>query len=101
VTITQTQPGQPNVLIASAKDFRGPLDAVESLPGQIVRAWKLAYCREPSQQELVLAVGFLSGQIAWLQSSPESVPEGRTAHRQAMTSFCQALLSSNEFLYVE
>lgn len=101
VTMTSTLLGQSQRVIASEKTFHGPLETTETLPGQIVRAWQLAYCREPSRDELALAVGFLSKQMALLQSSPEFLPQGRTTARQAMTNLCQSLLSSNEFLYVE
>jgi hypothetical protein len=101
VTLTSALQGQPKREMVSANAFHGPLDTGAALPGQIVRAWQLAYCREPSNEELNLAVGFLAKQIALMQVSPESVPKGRTAYTQAMTNLCQALLGSNEFLYVE
>ncbi len=101
VTMTSTLPGKPKRIFATVESFHGPLESAESLPGQIVRAWQLAYCREPSREELNLAVGFLAKQMALLQFSPEFLPKGRTASMQALTNLCQALLSSNEFLYVE
>ena len=93
--------GKADQTFASDKQFRGPGDSLQKLPGQIVRAWKLAYCREPSREELALAIGFLGKQIDALDASPQAVPQGRSVVRQAMTNLCQSLLSSNEFLYVE
>jgi hypothetical protein len=101
VTMTRIVAGQTNHKVASAEVFRGPMDSVDTIPGQVVRAWQLAYCREPSDEELALALQFLSRQIIFLKSSPQSISDGRTAYSQAMTNLCQALLSSNEFLYVE
>lgn len=76
-------------------------ESVAALPGQIARAWQLAYGREPTDDELILALNFIARQIETLPTLPDAVPEGRSAIRQAMTNLCQALLSSNEFLYVE
>ncbi len=101
ITFTRTQPSRPERVIASADRFHGPLDSADTLPSQIVRAWQLAYCRKPSPEELVLSMEFLSQQITTLKTSPGSIPKGQTAYSQAVTNFCQALLSSNEFLYVE
>lgn len=88
--------------VAVSKDaFHGPAESIESLPGQIVRAWQLALCRDPSPDELNLAVNFIADQIETLQRNAAAIPKGRTASRQAMTSLCQTLLGSNEFLYIE
>ncbi|MCA9065870.1 MAG: DUF1549 domain-containing protein, partial [Planctomycetaceae bacterium] len=87
--------------IASQTEFRGPPEVDESLPEQIVRAWQLALCREPTDDELQLAVQFAADQILTLHQSGVTLPENRTAHRQALVSLCQSLLGCNEFLYVD
>jgi mono/diheme cytochrome c family protein len=90
---------------ADSKDaFHGPAkpnEPIELLPGQLVRAWQLALCREPTQDELSIGIDFLARQMETLHRNSAMIPKGRSASRQAMTSLCQALLSSNEFLYVE
>ncbi|MFO0801877.1 MAG: DUF1553 domain-containing protein [Gemmataceae bacterium] len=53
---------------------------------QAARAWKLAYGSEMSDKEKTAAVAFLHG-------FPKK--------DQALAAFCQALLSSNRFLYVD
>jgi hypothetical protein len=68
---------------------------------QILRVWQLAYLRDPTPAELALATDFVETQIETLEANPAAVPAGRTVTRQAMTNLSQALLSSNEFLYVE
>lgn len=93
--------GQRQQTISSVQHFSGPPDSVEEIPGRIVRAWQLAYCREPSDNELLLGVRYIADQIVELGANPQAVPAGRTAVSQAMTNLCQTLLSSNEFLYVE
>ena len=100
-TITLNSPGQEPKKFDSAKGFRGPLPAEGSLAGQVVRAWELTLSRTPTPDELQIAVDFLVDQLAFLQANPSNVPTGLTARRQAMTSLCQALMSSNEFLYVD
>ncbi|MBW3599048.1 MAG: DUF1553 domain-containing protein [Planctomycetes bacterium] len=104
VTITLKSSDGREQTLASQSQFRGPAEPAETFEavlGQVVRAWRLAYCREPSPEELELAASFLARQLDTLQSSPGAVPEGRSPTRQAMVNLCQALLSSNEFLYIE
>ena len=64
------------------------------LADQLVHAWRLAYVRQPSREETELAAAYLKGQLALLAVQGNSNPV-----QQAMTNFCQALISSNEFLY--
>jgi hypothetical protein len=100
VTITLKTAGQPDLVTSSKEDFRGPIGSSETVPGQIVRAWELALCRPPSNEELNLAVGFVASQVEVFHKQQTKLPSGRSATRQAMTSLCQSLMSSNEFLYV-
>ncbi len=104
VTITLQPADRPALTFASQNQFRGPAEPAESLEtllAQTARAWRLAYCREPAAEELELAAQFLARQLETLQLLPGAVPEGRSATRQALVNLCQALLSSNEFLYIE
>ena len=59
--------------------------------GRITRAWQLAFNRNPSDHELADALQFLSTQA---EAKPKEA-------LQPLTDLCQALLSSNEFLYVD
>jgi len=85
----------------SAAEFRGPEPVEKSLSAQAAYAFELALCRKPSPDELQLVVRFLGNQMAYLQQHPEQVPKGVTPTRQIITNLCQALMSSNEFLYVD
>jgi hypothetical protein len=77
----------------SARDFHGPLGT--SLPQQIAYAWQVAYQRQPTRDELVSACQFVAAQAAELQrGASKTEPD-----LGALTSLCQQLLSSNEFLY--
>jgi hypothetical protein len=66
-----------------------------------VAAWRLAYARDPSPEEVALAADFVHRQFVTFQARPAAVPEGRSPARQALVSLCQVLLGSNEFLYVD
>jgi hypothetical protein len=80
---------------------------------QVASAWQLAFSRNPGDTELADALEFLSSQFDHLQivlketdekprkdekdkSRPKLSPE-----MQALADLCQALLSANEFLYVD
>jgi hypothetical protein len=77
--------------------------------GRIVRAWRLAFQRSPSVEELSEATAFLERQIAHLAALEKPAadevkkegPAKPSPERQALVNLCQALLSANEFLYVE
>ena len=101
MTLTLKTAGQPDLVTSSDKDFRGPPESTEAVPGQIVRAWQLTLCRPPTNEELTLAVSFVSNQTETFRSEKTALPSSRTALRQAMVSLCQSLMSSNEFLYVD
>jgi hypothetical protein len=87
----------------SAQDFHGPIsaDPYDSLPGQIVTAWQLSYQRPPTADELRLAMEFAVAQIQEMHATGKGTPSGLSPGRQVLINFCQALLTSNEFLYIE
>jgi hypothetical protein len=80
---------------------------------QIDLAWRLAFHRKPNPAELADATAFLRAQASHLRAkaSPaepakpdpkaKPVPSPPTPEQQALTSLCQSLLGSNEFLYVD
>jgi mono/diheme cytochrome c family protein len=63
---------------------------------QVVRAWHVAFGREPSAADVEGALAFLAEQTTHFRAGAKPSPE-----QQALTCFCQALLSANEFLYVD
>ncbi|MBI2948573.1 MAG: PSD1 domain-containing protein [Verrucomicrobia bacterium] len=86
---------------------------------QIARAWQLAFSRGPTESEMRRSLEFLGQQMAHLTNASEKAsaessekasdkkakPEGSLKKtepsQQALTNLCQALLSANEFLYVD
>jgi hypothetical protein len=65
--------------------------ASPELPGQVTLAWRTVFGRTPTEAELQEGVQFLT-------PSAEAQPEIAIA---SLNHFCQALLSSNGFLYVD
>ena len=88
-------------------------EAGEGIPAQLQRAWELAFQRPPTAAELAQSSRFLEQQRLQLAVAPafggkshgkdtnKSVGNPPPADRQALANLCQALLSSNEFLYVD
>ena len=77
------------------KSFPGPTPP--ALANQIAAAWQIAYHRPITPTEFSAVCGFFRQQFASLSASPANAdPE-----LQALTDLCQALLTSNEFLYVD
>ena len=72
--------------------FGGPPPA--SLAQQVIAAWPAAFQRSITPDEYRLAGIFLAEQMSALRASGST-----DASLDAMTSFCQQLLSANEFLY--
>lgn len=100
------------VLDQSARFARRVTEEAGADPArQVDRAWRLAYQRLPRPDERAEAVAFLQSQAAHfrgLPPEPEPKPakEGKPSPKpapeeRALTNLCQALLGSNEFLYVD
>src|SRR3989454_9823331 len=83
---------------------------------QVARGWHPGFSRSPTAPELADALAFLSGQVGHLKTAGEkeagetnaitkdkkAKPSPKLAPElQALTDLCQALLSANEFLYVD
>lgn len=86
---------------AAAFAARLERDAGKDHANQVRRAWKIAYALEPSPRQVEAAVDFLSRQESDLARVTPSAKNPDSPQRLALTSFCQALLSSNAFLYTE
>lgn len=85
----------------SSADFRGPIDlktfeVKSSVAEQVAFGWQLAYGRKPTREDVTLSLEFISAQLEILLREGNESP-----FEQAMTNYCQALLTSNQFLYLE
>jgi len=63
---------------------------------QLALAWRLAFQRPITAEELSLSSAFMERQIASLRTAQHKTPE-----QTALVSLCQQLLASNEFLHVD
>ncbi|MFP6618821.1 MAG: PSD1 and planctomycete cytochrome C domain-containing protein [Pirellulaceae bacterium] len=80
------------------------------VPAQVGRAWKLAFSESAAPDEVTAAVQFLQQQAQQFEKQVASstkkkktdpAAEKKKHELAALASFCHALLSSNQFLYVE
>jgi hypothetical protein len=102
VDLVLVRDGQTVATWNSVAGFHGPASESPSLDiVSIVRTWQLAYLRPPSRDEVTSTVEFFGTQRDYLQLHPEHVAAGRSPETQALANLCHALLSSNEFLYVD
>ncbi len=97
LVITLNSPDNQTESFSSVENFYGPADSPATIAARIIKAWELALCREPTDQELTAALQFIFGQI----NSSMKTAKGKSPAEQALTNLCQALMSSNEFLYIE
>jgi hypothetical protein len=75
-------------------------EAGADLRAQVTLAWRLTYASEPSDAEVKEATGFLTAEAEQFRAKPEG-DKAPSANQRALACFCQALLSSNRFLYVD
>lgn len=84
---------------ARAEDFARRLASAESATeGQIDLAWRLAFGRTPSTEELKAATDFIESQARHRSERSEAKPNSR---HLALADFSQALFAMNEFIYVD
>ncbi len=74
--------------------------------GRIRHAWRLAYGTDATEEQLGKAMAFLDEQTALFSGTASKTDDKNKqkpsqAAGQALSVFCQALLSSNRFLYVD
>lgn len=83
-----------SLYLMNSPEVRQYADALAKRSGEIVATvYTLAFSREATAAERDSAAAFLKEQTAYYEGKPDA------AHR-ALTDFCQALLGSNEFLYL-
>lgn len=84
--------------------------APDDLAAQVRRGWKLAFARAPSEEELTEALAFIEEQTAHFTEHPPAEKKSekdsekeseRPPEFYGLANFCQTLVSSNEFLYID
>jgi mono/diheme cytochrome c family protein len=71
-----------------------------SLEDQIRLAWKTTYAERPTVENLQSLLSFMNTQIAQFKSEDTKLDD-QAAQRKAFEVLCQALLGSNQFLYID
>jgi hypothetical protein len=92
------------VQVSEAMAARLARDVGSDSAGQLRRGWQLAFGRMPSEQELSTAVAFVQDAAAQFTAAPpvaDAKAPPPSPQERALALFCQTLLSSNEFLYVD
>jgi hypothetical protein len=87
---------QDVVALAEAFAARVRREVGEEPRAQVRRAWTLAFGAEPHEEEIQEAVRFLTAPLAASGTS-----QANAKRQAALAVFCQALLGSNPFLYVD
>jgi hypothetical protein len=94
-------------ILDHARDFAGRVrrEAGDEPRAQVHCAWRLAFGREPAEGEAKDALAFLAAQAEQFRAHPPAQDAKAAAkpepQQEALASWCQALLSTNEFLYVD
>jgi len=102
-------------IIQMAEHFaaRVRLEAGTNSGEQVRRAWRLAFARNPTENEINGTLEFLEAQTQQFTAKPvETIPvtnrfdpKAKMVKREpselALANLCQLLLSSNEFLYID
>lgn len=69
---------------------------------QLTRGWQLAFGMLPNEGQKTRALEFIAKQTeTFQQEGPSKAKDAKDAHRVALATYCQALLGSNAFLYIE
>ena len=89
-------------MVKYSQAFAGHIidQANDSLEEQIQLAWKAAYADLPTAENLQSLLNFMNIQISQFQSEDAKLDD-QAAQRKAFEVLCQALLGSNQFLYID
>ena len=89
-------------VLSSSSNFARRLreEVPHDLKGQVTQAWQIAFGTKPAETDVSQAVEFITRQQQVFRSASPPLSEEEAAQK-SLASFCQALISSNRFLYVE
>jgi hypothetical protein len=93
------------IVLAQSQRFaqRVAAEVGDDIAAQVRRAWQLAYGQPPSKADMSAALAVIEGQRQYFEPLYAAAKEKPALNpsQQALAVFCQALLSSNRFLYVD
>ncbi|MGY8766859.1 MAG: PSD1 and planctomycete cytochrome C domain-containing protein [Pirellulales bacterium] len=79
----------------------------ESLEQQLIYAWQLSFGTEPEQSQIDEAIAYVEAQTEYFRANPPEDTKTKSPSKApgpevlGLASFCQALFSTNAFLYVD
>ena len=90
-------------VVEQSESFADRLITAQPEPeGQLKLGWKLAFSEEIPTDVLEISLQFLADTKAeFVEANPEQEMVEELSHRHALALFCQAMFSSNQFLYIE
>jgi hypothetical protein len=91
---------QQTVSIADALARRAMAEAGSDVANQVARVWRLVFGARPTESEAAASLSFLEQQRELLNKAADR-PKDLTAEAAALSTLCQALMSSNRFLYID
>jgi hypothetical protein len=86
--------------IVSSEQFRGPQMEPARMQQEIDALWRAVTGDGPTDSQWQAAWNFVAKQRTLWDERPDLVPSGSTPWRQTLQQIAQALMSSNEFLYL-
>ncbi len=93
--------------LATQQELSGPTgpgasnDSFAELPSQMHYAWRLTYCRLPTDAEFKRSIAHAVEQWNALQADPRGISAGSNIAKQVLVNYCHALINSSEFVYVD
>jgi hypothetical protein len=99
-TLHWTPSGGPVTHIVSSEQFHGPQMEPARMQQEIDALWRAITGNSPSDRQWLAAWNFVAKQRMLMNARPELIPSGSTPWRLTLQQIAQALLSSNEFLYL-
>ena len=100
VTLDWTPDNGSAERISSAEQFRGPQLSDAARQQQIAAVWRRTLGRPPTPAEWQLVWQFAGEQLDTMEHPSSVIPSGSNPWREVLVHIGQALMSSNEFLYV-
>jgi hypothetical protein len=88
-------------LQAQAFAGRLALEAGDENAARLVRAYRLALARLPTDAELAAVLGFLERQQSQIAADAKGAMDPQAVRLRALAAFCLVLLNANEFAYVQ
>ena len=73
----------------------------QDIEAQVIQAWRLAFSKEMTEQEKIAEIDFVTQMQSLLTKEYDDKQLDDDPIIDAAAVFCQALISSNQFLYIE